>query len=260
MPAPAVAPAAAPAAAAVAGVKRCVPSHGGWQCIHAGEFVHNDIKTGNLMVMQDKTLKIIDLGVAFPFDHPGLLERTKRDVGGTRIFAPPEVVACYWFSEYSWRESVDAFELAPDRILQRIPPSMWVPQYRAPPPGPGCKPNPHRTGFAQSDHIPTYQVDMWAAGCVLDLLLTAGCVALLPRTMCAEEPCLLLLSSLCAFCASSAVRLKEGRGEGCFASHGGRWWPPSHAAVGATRPTAGRSRTAHFWQLPRLLVRASLAR
>ncbi len=63
----------------------------GLEHAHQHEFVHRDIKPGNLMVETDGTLKILDLGlVVSRFDHDGLTLAEKDVVLGTADYIAPE--------------------------------------------------------------------------------------------------------------------------------------------------------------------------
>lgn len=60
------------------------------QVVHECGVVHRDIKPDNLMVAEDETLKIVDLGVAAMFERGN--DRVKTTAGSPAFMAP---VCCY---------------------------------------------------------------------------------------------------------------------------------------------------------------------
>ena len=70
----------------------CQPPHSLiCQGIHQLGYVHSDLKPGNLIVMQDCSVKVVDLGCAFHVDEARVVNRKNTCLGGTRVFSPPEV-------------------------------------------------------------------------------------------------------------------------------------------------------------------------
>lgn len=75
----------------------------GLQYLHACNFIHRDIKPDNIMLLDDDTVKILDLGLSCKLEHA---TDRKKTVCGTEGYLAPEIVA-----QKGYDERVDIFSL-----------------------------------------------------------------------------------------------------------------------------------------------------
>eukprot|EP00493_Phyllostaurus_siculus_P002418 UN02431 len=75
----------------------------GLQHLHDFNYVHRDIKPENIMLMDDGTVKILDLGLSCRLEN---MTDRKKTVCGTEGYLAPEIV-----SQEGYDERVDIFSL-----------------------------------------------------------------------------------------------------------------------------------------------------
>ena len=72
-----------------------------------------------------------------------------------------------WCPERKWREAHDEEDLEEDRRILEKANGEWLPQYYR---WPHHK-LPYNNDITFTQNIPTFEVDLWAAGCVLDIVV-----------------------------------------------------------------------------------------
>src|SRR5262249_1639445 len=74
---------------------------GGVQAIHDAGLVHRNLRTENVLLSQDGSVKISDFGIALPASGPKLVEH--GGVVGTIDYVSPEYLM---HSQYDWRSDI----------------------------------------------------------------------------------------------------------------------------------------------------------